>query len=492
MHPYRSPRVAVFATLTRTAQRTKVEQLIVTARLKIILHSMVAIALSAPLGAVAQTSSNQSPSSTADELQTLRQELTALRADYETRLQALESRLQAAENSSVQAAAPSASSAQNAATGGANAFNPAMSLILSGGYTRTSVDPQSFHIAGFQLPTHAEAGPGSRGFSLAESELGLAANIDPWLRGAANIALESDDTVSIEEAYVQTTSLGEGLSIKGGRFLSSIGYLNSQHSHTWDFVDNPLAYQALLGTQYGDDGVQLSWLAPTDQYVELTAELGRGRSYPGSDTGRNGAGMVALTLHTGGDIGDSSSWRAGISSLHVKANDQELTMVDDDSNVIDNSFSGTTEVWLVDGVWKWAPHGNATRTNFKLQGEYLRSRRHGDLTYDLGGADLTDNYRVTQSGWYVQGVYQFMPHWRAGLRTERLDIGTTDFGEHPDLLTFNGDAPRKHSVMLDYSPSEFSRVRLQFARDYSRSSVADNQAFLQYQMSLGAHGAHVY
>ena len=46
--------------------------------------------------------------------------------------------------------------------------------------------------------------------------------------------------------------------------------------------------------------------------------------------------------------------------------------------------------------------------------------------------------------------------------------------------------------MLDFNPSEFSRVRLQFARDRSREGAADNQLFLQYQMSLGAHGAHSY
>ena len=44
----------------------------------------------------------------------------------------------------------------------------------------------------------------------------------------------------------------------------------------------------------------------------------------------------------------------------------------------------------------------------------------------------------------------------------------------------------------DYAPSEFSRVRLQFGQDRSRAGVTDNQVFLQYQMSLGAHGAHSY
>ena len=320
----------------------------------------------------------------------------------------------------------------------------------------------------------------------------MTANIDPWLRGVATISLHPDDKVSVEEAFIQTTSLNNGLSLKAGRFFSGIGYLNPQHAHTWDFADNPLAYQAFLGTQYGDDGVQLNWLAPTDQYIELGAELGRGRSFPGSNTGRNGAGMAALTAHTGGDIGDSQNWRAGISRLTAKASEQSLSATDLMGNMVTNAFSGNTSVWVVDGVWKWAPNGNATQTNFKLQGEYLRSTRSGSLSYDVGNANVPGAYRATQSGWYLQGIYQFMPRWRAGLRTERLNPGTPDFGINAASLTNSSYQPGKNSLMLDYSPSEFSRVRLQFAQDRSRQGLTDNQVFLQYQMSLGAHGAHSY
>jgi hypothetical protein len=46
--------------------------------------------------------------------------------------------------------------------------------------------------------------------------------------------------------------------------------------------------------------------------------------------------------------------------------------------------------------------------------------------------------------------------------------------------------------MVDFSPSEFSRFRLQFAQDRARMGLIDNQWFLQYQVSLGAHGAHSY
>jgi hypothetical protein len=441
----------------------------------------LALALVAPVAALAQGS---------PEVETLRKELDAIRTTYEQRLQALEQRLKAAE-AAMQTAppAPSAAAASPAtvappaggATGSASAFNPAISLILSGTYARTSRDPATYSVTGFALPAGAEAGPGDRGFSLAESELGFSASIDPWLRGAANIALHPDNSVSVEEAYVQTTSLGHGLSLKAGRFLSAVGYLNEKHAHTWDFVDAPLAYQAFLGGQFGDDGLQLRWLAPTDLFLEAGAEVGRGRSFPGSGTGRDGAGASALYVHAGGDVGASHSWRAGLSVLNAKATNQDLISTDRFGTATTAGFSGRTRVWIADALWKWAPDGNATRTNFKLQGEYLRSSRDGELADATGNAS---SLGTTQSGWYLQGVYQFMPRWRVGLRTERLDSGAAS------LLSDAVYHPRKDSLMVDFSPSEFSRVRLQLARDRSRFGQPDNQLFVQYQMSLGAHGAH--
>ena len=409
--------------------------------------------------------------------QSLKREIDALRAEYEARIQALEARVKAAET----AAASAVAAPPTAASG--TGVNPALSLILSGTYARTSRDPAQYRISGFRQPPDAEIGPGTRGLSLGESELGISANIDPWFSGAANISFTPDNSVSVEEAYVQTTSLGHGLTLKAGRFFSSVGYLNSQHAHVWDFVDAPLAYQAMLGTQYNDDGLQLAWLAPTDQFIELRAEVGRGRSYPGTASSRNGAGMAALSLHTGGDIGDSHSWRAGVSVLQAKASDQALAGVDATGAPVTSAFSGTTRVWIADAVWKWAPDGNATRTNFKLQGEYLHSTREGDMVADVSQLAAPGSWRAAQSGWYLQGIYQFMPRWRVGLRTERLN---------PGAVAGEGWNPARHSLMLDFNPSEFSRVRVQLARDRSRPGFADTQFFLQYQMSLGAHGAHSF
>ena len=359
--------------------------------------------------------------SPASDIAELKKALAAMKSDYDKRIGTLETQLHdtqaaLAQAKAANAAAPVAAASAPAptpvvaaapapvvasppvavvdtsvaaptgeASGGANAFNPSISLILSGTYAHTSQDPGQARITGFALPPGAEIGVGSRGFSLAESELALAANIDPWLAGNINLSITGDDTISAEEAFITTTALPDGLVLKAGRFFSGVGYLNSQHSHTWDFVDNPIAYQAMLGTQYADDGVQLHWLAPTDQYMEFGLEAGRGRGFPGDNSSRNAAGMTAFTFHTGGDIGDSITWKGGLSLLQASANDQ--TLQQDAYGQLDAlaQFSGRTRVIVADGVMKWAPNGNATHTYFKLQGEWLQSRRDGNLSQIADG-----------------------------------------------------------------------------------------------------------
>jgi hypothetical protein len=458
------------------------------------------------------------------ELAAIREQIKQMKQSYEARLSALEQRLQDTQAALAQAQnaaapapqAPAAAAAPapavapapaapvvaqeapaeaplppaGAGTAGANAFNPQISLVLAGTYANLRRDPTQYRIQGF-LPPDGDVGPGPRSFTLGESEITMAANIDPMFSGQLTFALTGEDTVSVEEAFLQTRELGGGLNLRAGRFLSSIGYLNGQHAHAWDFVDSPLVYQAFLGGQYRPDGVQARWLAPTDIFLEVGAEIGSGRSFPGNDRNKNGLGSSAVFAHVGDDIGDSGSYRAGLSWLHTASNDRAYY-----ENGVPFAFSGHSNVLIADAIYKWAPNGNPTQQNFKLQGEYMRRNEDGALS----AATSDGHYDRTQSGWYLQGVYQFMPAWRAGLRYDHLGSGTphaailgvNDFGNstlYPSLSTFS---PSRATAMLDWSPSEFSRFRLQLARDKSYSGASDNQIYLQYIMSLGTHAAHAF
>jgi len=433
---------------------------------------LIALAATAALGA-AGTAAAQ----TQGDLSTLREQVRQL-----------EKRVQDAEATAQQAAVQASSRPASE-----SAMNPAVSVILNGVYSNLSQDPTGFRINGF-VPTMGEVGPGVRGLSLGESELALASNIDHNFRGTLIASISPDDnSIGVEEGYIQTLSLSNGFTIKAGRFFSGVGYQNQIHAHAWDFTDAPLANKVFLGNQLHEDGIQFKWVAPTDTYFDVGAEVGRGRQFPAGPEGgrdKNGFGSSVLFAHLGGDLGTSTAWQTGVSYLSTSPQDRTFK----DPAGTTNSFTGQSRLWVLDGILKWAPNQNPTYTNFKLQGEYFRRKEDGDLTFNTTSPQ-TGGYASQQSGWYLQSVYQFVPMWRVGYRYDRLNSGTTSFSspltaaDFPILAGYN---PTRHTVMVDWSPSEFSRIRLQLARDYSRQDMPDNQVFLQYIVSLGAHGAHKF
>src|SRR5437660_12474835 len=429
----------------------------------------VAAALGLPHAATAQTQ---------DELKTLREQVRQL-----------DRRVTDAEQAVIQASSRPASE---------SAMNPAVSVILNGIYSNLSQDPNAFRINGF-VPTLGDVGPGVRGLSLGESELALAANIDHHFRGTLIASISSEDSIGVEEGYIQTLSLSYGFTIKAGRFFSAVGYQNQIHAHAWDFTDAPLANKVFLGNQLNEDGIQLKWVAPTSLYWDVGVEAGRGRQFPAAagaagSRNKNGVSSGNAFTHVGGDFGTGAAWQTGLSFLSTSPQDRTFDNLDSSGTPVNtNSFTGDSRLWVLDGILKWAPNYNPTYTNFKLQGEYFRRKEDGDLT--SGTTTQTGGFASVQSGWYLQSVYQFVPMWRVGYRYDMLNSGTSSFSaplnaaDFPILAAYN---PTKHTLMVDWSPSEFSRVRLQFASDKSRSDVTDHQVFLQYIVSLGAHGAHKF
>jgi hypothetical protein len=433
-----------------------------------------------------------------DEIAALRAEFDrkfqSLQADYEARLKALESRVQTAEIKADNAQQDAAANASPPPVS-SSAFNPDISLILQGAYIDRAGGQRP--ITGF-MPVESPQRV-DRGFTLDDSELVMSANIDPYLRGYVNLVF-LDDQVDVEEAWFQTLRLGHGLTLKGGRYRSGIGYQNEKHPHAWDFADNNLVYEALFGEGLVEDGMQLRWLAPTPWFLELGAEVAKGQFFPGSDEGadKNGAGAWAAFAHLGADVGDSHSWRAGLSYFKARPRQREGWLGDLNDVEALTLFSGDSKTWLADFVWKWSPNGNPLQRNFTFATEYFQREENGTLQCADNRADggaclgLTDGYDSDQSGFYAQAVYQFMPRWRIGTRYSRLSSGSTDFGLSAASLDDSRFHPHRWSLMSDYSPSEFSRFRLQYNRDEALRGDPDDQIILQYILSVGAHGAHKF
>ena len=105
-----------------------------------------------------------------------------------------------------------------------NEFNPAISLILDGRYTDLDMEELSF--PGFQLGGEAELP--EKGFSTGHNELTFSANIDDRFYGSATIPIvyqEGETTIELEDAYIETLGLGQGVTVKLGKFYSALGYL---------------------------------------------------------------------------------------------------------------------------------------------------------------------------------------------------------------------------------------------------------------------------
>jgi hypothetical protein len=429
------------------------------------------------------------------ELAEIREQIKQMKESYETRIRALEDRLKAAEAAAATPAPPPVAAPAPASVAASTlaAFNPGIAVVLQGNYQYLRQDPAQYAFNNIQIGE--EVTPGRRGLGIAESEINFFASVDHLFSGSLTVALAPDNSVEVEEAYGLVTALPYGLLPKFGRYFSGVGYMNEQHQHAWDFQDAPLPYQAFFGGQFAQDGAQLKWLAPTETFLEFGAEIGNGDAFPGSPRNSNSASAWSAFVHAGGDVGVSSSWRAGVSYLQTRAVDRVGKLPDTAGNIAQTSFAGKTRTTIADFIWKYAPDGNPRRTNFKLQGEYFWQRASGDMTYDSDGTlglTNTDAYSANQSGWYLQGIWQFMPMWRVGLRYDRLNQGSPDYGANAEFLATDPFSPQRTTVMLDWTPSEFSRIRLQYAQSKTRPDFTDDQFFLQYILTLGAHAGHKF
>lgn len=438
---------------------------------------------------------NVSPAFAADDadLKALHAEIAAMRQAYEGKINQLEKKVQRLEAKQVKTAETVAenkeavdtavASVPSQSQSSANSFNPEVSVILQGKYQSFSEDSVDF--AGFGVGEEGERG--QEGFGLDETELNFAANVDDKFRGSATIALENaggSTEVGVEEAYVETTALPYGLQVKAGRAFSELGYLNSHHTHVDDFADRPLTNRAFLGGSYGDDGVQVSAILPTDLYSEVGGGIYRGDDFPTGGASGSDIGAWSAYGRVGGDIGDKTNWRLGLSTLQSN----NVTRSTNDDTV---TFKGDSNLYIADARMVYAPTGNNANQEVTLQGEYFYRDEDGSYN-DTGVATGDVAYDDAQSGWYAQGVYKFHPQWRIGARYSELYAGDIPAGLTGSALDDQGNNPWAGSAMLDWTNSEFSRMRLQYNREELANNQKDNQITLQYIMSIGAHGAHSY
>lgn len=389
-------------------------------------------------------------------------------------------------------------------------FNPSISVIPNFVYYRDNRQGGAFEIVeeadGFH-GVHAEEGHDhgglNEGFNLGETELAFTASVDPYFDVVALFAA-SEEGLEAEEVYFKSRALPGGFQLKGGKFLSGIGYANEQHPHQWDFVDQNLAYELLLGGHgLNEKGLQVTWLPKLPFYMQLGAEILQGENekmanytgpeeFPGLTEEADArvlaheAGPRLFTgfVKVGPNLGYSSALQVGLSWASSQRHQEvhEHSGGDDPDGV----FDGTAELWGADLVYKYDSPREYGAGDFVFQTEYLWRKR------DLDVLGMSSTAVFKQDGAYFQAVYGLLPRFQvatrydlAGLTNERVLAGVkTEY-----------ETSRRWSAALTFNPSEFSRVRAQYNRGevfVGGEKDTFDQFFLQVQFSIGAHGAHSF
>ena len=155
-------------------------------------------------------------------------------------------------------------------------------------------------------------------------------------------------------------------------------------------------------------------------------------------------------------------------------------MADETNNSV--GFDGETTVYGADLLVK---NYFDSYSSLSWQSEFFQRDTKGDNTATLSSE------KMTQRGLYSQIVYAYDQNWRTGLRFDSIFYDTTE--------TTDPHAMRnRYTAMLEYTPSEFSRLRAQYAHNSAFTNSATGQRqdintfILELNLAIGSHGAHSF
>ncbi|KYJ85737.1 hypothetical protein [Sulfurovum riftiae] len=292
-----------------------------------------------------------------------------------------------------------------------------------------------------------------RGFNLNYGELEIFSTVGPYLDmfSAFHIA---KDGIEIGELYGTTRTLPYGLRLKGGKFKSEFGRINSKHQHAWSFSSIPLVFESFFGQEgLCDEGAQLQWVAPTDFYLMAGIEAMQGSNeYSFGDT--DGVNQMVAYLKTAVDLTDMTTLLGGVTYMQGK-----------------NDF-GDTKIYGADLT---------LRTSFD---SYSSLKWQNELLYRE--KPLEDGTVADQTGLYSELIYEHNQNWSGGVRYDTL---FKNIPGEPEPLD-------RYTAMIMYRPFEFTKLRLQYTYDKSKYFAGEQKNMQEILLDLtfeaGAHGAHAF
>jgi hypothetical protein len=432
--------------------------------------------------AVAQVQSVPAPAEVQrvrEELERLRKEFESLRRVYDDRLIQLEQRLAqigggplalspesavpaqavpppAAPPPQPQQTTDPAPQAPQAAPGSSKVFNPDISV--NGNF-----------IAAAGRNPFATLSP----MQLSEVEAAFQAVVDPYARADFFLAA-GPDGLEVEEGYATFTSLPGSILLKVGKMRAQFGKMNTLHTHSLPTVDRSLVTDNLVGGEEGlsDAGFSVSHLVKNPYlFLELTGEVFAGISEVFQSDERSK--LVYLGRIRGyRDINESSNLDIGFSyttgPTRVEVEPELLS-----SGTARPTLSAvglTKHLYGIDATFRYRPLRRAIYQRLNLRTELIWSQQQ-----------MPDAASQHAFGMYASGEYQFARRWYIGGRGDRsgrtLEASAIDTGG---------------SVFLTFWPTEFSQIRGQFRRINFAGGEKGNEFLMQFNFSIGAHGAHLF
>ncbi len=321
---------------------------------------------------------------------------------------------------------------------------------------------------------HAENDPQNTGINLQEIEVGFQAVVDPYFRLDSFFSFLRND-VEVEELYATSLSLPLNTQIRTGIMRSKFGRINLQHREVQDFVTLPLPVTSFLAEHLNPTGVEFNFLLPLPWFSELSASVNSSNGLetptfaPSPDA--NNLGLLLYIAHLSNffELSDDLSLSLG-GSFATGSNG--------------TSSTNRSNLYGADLFLKYNP--------LKYGSSYQRVWLQSEFMYRQAETPEPEG-NFSDWGAYTQVVYRFAKRWNTGARFDFVNTNNNSFVPPPGGEgLFPTRKELRYAWMLTFNPSEFSRIRLQYEFDDPSFRSSYSAVFLQFEYSIGAHGAHPF
>jgi hypothetical protein len=313
--------------------------------------------------------------------------------------------------------------------------------------------PEISFVTDFRAPIAGNIPSGEKTADLKEAELGIAADVDPYLRAEAYIAFAKEggeSVVEVEEAFGRYSNLGRGMSAKFGKIAAAIGRIQRNHADQQPWLDYPLVIQDFLGEEgFRAGGASLSYLLPGDAFHEFTIEALDGRDtflFAGS---KSTTPTWVGRYRTFFDFGEDYSMLVGASVANGPTGDSDRR----------------STLYGADLTYKWHPGAKGKSAQFEAEAYWADP--------GIPGAD-------TAFGAFAALTYEIRPRLHLTAKYDYSEIpGTSDI--HSGV-----------SLGATLKVTEFHHWRAEWKTISSNFDKTRNVLTLQFQWAIGAHPAHKY